>query len=80
MAAGIPCHPQHSDTVWVIARIHTSTHSENNRTEALAEAKRVVDSIEPISLDLWSKLVADALNGYSVAKHLGVRVDRDESP
>lgn len=71
---------QHSDSVWVIARIHTSTRGENNRTEAVDEAKRVVDSIEVISLDLWARLVADSPNGYSVNERFGAGIDPDESP
>ena len=71
---------QHSDSVWVIAVVHTSTLADDNRTEAFDEAKRVVDSIEPISLDLWSKLVADAPNGYSIADRSEAQNDSGNSP
>lgn len=71
---------QHSDSVWVIARIQTSKPGENSRTGAFDRAKRIVDSIEPISLDLWSRLVADSPNGYSVNEQFGAGIGPDESP
>ena len=71
---------QHSDSVWVIARIHTNTQGDSNRTRAFDEAKRVVDSIEPISLDLWAQFVADSPNGYLVAEQTDRQISPIESP
>jgi hypothetical protein len=55
---------QHSDSVWVVARVHTSTYGEAHRDEVFEEAKRIVGTIEQVSSEAWGELVAVSPGGY----------------
>ncbi len=55
---------RHSDSVWVVARVHTSTYGEAHRDEAFEEAKRIAGSIEQVSSEVWRDLVAGSPGGY----------------